>query len=102
MNVQCKSNEARKHPRYQINGKVFIHNEEHIFIAPLRNIGRGGLFIDKLVSLGLGEKIKVVIKSKSLSVPVQATGTVIRVETEGHIGTAIQFDWVDPTGFSQL
>lgn len=103
MNVAAsKPNQARKHPRHEVSGKVFIHNEEHIFIAPLNNIGRGGLFVDRLVSLEIGQKVKVVIKSARLVVPIQATGTIIRVETEGRTGTAVEFDWVDPTGLAQL
>jgi PilZ domain len=103
MNVAAaKPNQARRYPRHEVSGKVFIHNEEHIFIAPLNNIGRGGLFVDKLVSLEIGQKVKVVIKSASLLVPIQATGTVIRVETEGRAGTAVEFDWVDPTGLAQI
>ena len=97
-----KPNQNRRYPRYEVSGKVFIHNEEHIFIAPLNNVGRGGLFVDKLVSLEIGQKVKVVIKSASLLVPIQATGTIIRVETEGRAGTAVEFDWVDPTGLAQL
>jgi len=100
--VSSKPNQARRHPRHQVSGKVFIHNEEHIFIAPLNNIGRGGLFVDKLVSLEIGQKVKVVIKSASLLVPIQATGTIIRVETGDRMGTAVEFDWVDPTGLAQL
>ncbi|NBT59312.1 PilZ domain-containing protein [bacterium] len=97
-----KTNEARKHPRHALTGKVLIHNEDHLYIAPLNNIGRGGVFVDRLVSLVVGEKVKLVIKSAHLVVPIQATGTVIRVETEDRIGSAVQFDWVEPTGLAQL
>lgn len=103
MNVTSpKQNQRRQHLRHELSGKVFIHNEEHIFIAPLNNVGRGGVFVDKLVSIELGQKVKVVIKSASLSIPIQATGIIVRVETEGRFGTAVQFDWVEPSGLAQL
>lgn len=102
LSLNQKPNEARRHPRHSVSGKVFIHNEDHLYIAPLNNIGRGGLFVDKLVSLGVGEKVKVVIKSVNLLVPIQATGTIVRVETDQRLGSAVAFDWVDPTGLAQL
>ena len=82
----------RQHPRFSISGKVFIHNRNQIFIAPLENLSQGGAFIAKLASLPLGEFVKVVIKSKELSEPVQTTGHVIRIERENRLGTAIRFD----------
>lgn len=105
MSLRCeveKQNTTRKHPRYSLAGRVFIHDEEQIFIAPLNNVSRGGLFMEKLVSLEVGQKVKVVIKSHSLSEPIHAHGTVVRVEMDQRWGTAVAFDWIDPKGALQL
>jgi len=93
---------SRQHPRHALSGRVFIHNEEQIFIAPLNNLSKGGLFVDRLVSIEVGQRVKVVVKSPSLPSPIQATGTVVRVETQTRLGTAVQFDWIDPQGALQL
>jgi len=88
----------RKHIRRSLPGRVFIHDEEQIFIAPLNNLSRGGLFMDKLVSLEVGQKVKIVVKSHALPQPIHARGTVVRVEMENRWGTAVEFDWMDPKG----
>lgn len=92
----------RKHRRLQLTGKVFIHDQEHIFIAPLNNVSRGGVFVDKLVALDQGHPVKVVIKSADLHSPLQASGIVVRVESENRKGSAIQFNWIDSKAFEQL
>ena len=89
---------GRKHVRRALPGRVFIHDEEQIFIAPLNNLSRGGLFMDKLVSLEVGQKVKIVVKSHALPEPIHAHGTVVRVEMEKRWGTAVEFDWIDPKG----
>jgi len=95
-------NLQRKYPRVSLNGRVFIHDQEHIFIAPLNNVSRGGVFVDKLIALEPGHRVKVVIKSNELSSPLQASGVVIRVENEKRQGSAVEFDWIDPVAFSQI
>ncbi len=81
----------RTHVRAQITGKVFIHDENRLFIAPLNNLSAGGLFVDRLVSIPEGSRVRVVIKSDSLHDAVQALGKVVRVETDGRRGLAVQF-----------
>ena len=93
---------VRKHVRVEMSGKVFVHNAEQIFIAPLANISRGGIFIGKLVSLAVGETVKVVVKTPELARPIQATGVIVRVETEDRMGSAVHFDWIDPEAVEQL
>lgn len=92
----------RKHPRIKATGRVFIHDQEHIFIAPLNNVSRGGLFVDKLIMLEPGSRVKVVIKSAEFSCPLQASGTIVRVETDQRQGSAIQFDWIDLEAFNEV
>ena len=81
--------------RAHIQGHVFIHDDNQLFIAPLQNISAGGLFIDQLVALKTGDQVRVVVKSEKLQAPVQATGTIVRVERadapEDRHGLAIEF-----------
>lgn len=78
-------------PRAELKGQVMIHDDEHLFIAPILNVSAGGLFIDQLVSIPAGRQVKLVLKSTSLNVPVQAQGTVTRVERGAKRGLAVQF-----------
>ena len=68
-----------------------IHNEERLFIAPLVNISAGGLFVSHLVTLPVGSEVKLIVKGERFSQPVQAEGTVVRVDTEHRLGLAVQF-----------
>lgn len=86
-----KESTVRTHVRAQVAGKVFIHDENRLFIAPLNNLSAGGLFVDRLVSIPEGSRVRVVIKSDRFNDAVQALGKVVRVETEGRRGLAVQF-----------
>lgn len=77
--------------RANIQGQVLIHDENQLYIAPLQNISAGGLFIDELIQLPAGSHVRVVVKSDKLQAPVQATGTVVRIEKEDRKGLAIEF-----------
>jgi len=77
--------------RAAIGGQVLIHDETHLFIAPLTNISAGGLFVGQLVSIPEGKVVRIVVKSPKLENPVQATATVVRVQHNGVRGLAIEF-----------
>lgn len=77
--------------RAQIPGSVIIHDEDQLYIAPLNNISAGGLFIDRLVSLREGQIVRVVVRSPRFEYPVQARGTVVRVQSEDRPGSAVEF-----------
>lgn len=72
-----------------------IHDDEQLFIAPLNNLSAGGLFINDLTNLKQGCQVRVVIKSPKLDIAVQATGTVVRVESSQRRGLAIEFTSID-------
>lgn len=82
---------TRRHARAEMGGMVMIHNEERLFIAPLVNISAGGLFVSHLVTLPVGSEVKLIVKGERFSQPVQAEGTVVRVDTEHRLGLAVQF-----------
>ncbi len=77
--------------RANISGQVMVHDDSHLYIAPLRDISAGGVFVDQLVSLSEGSLVRVVVKSSNLGEPVQATGTVVRVDNGQRNGLAIEF-----------
>jgi len=86
-----QNNTVRDMPRATVEGRVFIHNEERLFIAPIVDISEGGCFVGQLTALTKGAKIRAVIKSQTLGQPIQIVGTVIRVETGNRTGVAIGF-----------
>ena len=86
-----RTRRLRVYQRAHIPGHVMLHDQKHLFIAPIENISAGGMFIQNLVSLVVGSEVRVVLKSPSLPSPIQAMGTVVRVEKEDRRGLAIEF-----------
>ena len=80
--------------RANVPGHVYIHNDERLFIAPLNNISAGGVFIDGVTTIPVGNQVRVVVKSPNLENAVQAKGTVIRVEKSTRRGLAVQFSGI--------
>jgi len=95
-NVKSSTRTKKKqvHKRATIEGKVFIHDEEHLFIAPLNNISAGGVFIDQLIAIPEGAEVRIVVKSPRLEQPIQAAGKVVRVEGDRRKGIAVEFSGV--------
>lgn len=91
--IESSSRTTKKqlHKRASIEGKVLIHNEQHLFIAPLSNLSVGGLFIDQLTSIPEGVEVRVIVKSPRLDAPIQVSGTVVRVEKTDRKGAAVEF-----------
>lgn len=77
--------------RAVIPGEVIIHDDNQLFIARLNNISAGGVFIEDLTMLPAGAQVRVVVKSPKLDAAVQATGTVVRIETSSRKGVAVEF-----------
>lgn len=95
-----KTPNPRVHPRVRVSGQVMIHDEERLFIAPLSDISAGGVFVNQLVNIPLGRSVKVIVKGPRFEKPVQAEGTVVRVDKDknsGRKGLAVQF-----TGISEM
>jgi len=85
----------RKHKRAHLQGYVYIHDDLRLYIAPLRDISEGGMFINLLTAIPAGSVVKIVIKSPRLDAPIQVHGTVIRVESEKRRGLAVEFRTVN-------
>lgn len=77
--------------RAKVAGQVLIHDEERLYIAPLQDISAGGIFVGQLVGIPKGRHVRIVVKSPKLETPVQAIGTVVRVEKNGKAGLAVEF-----------
>ena len=88
---ETNTQRLRVFERAMINGQVFIHDEEHLFIAPLNNISAGGLFVDQLVNIPRGHEVRLVVKSPKLDGPIIAKGTVVRIEDQKRRGLAVEF-----------
>lgn len=74
-----------------MRGYVMIHDENRLYIAPLTNISAGGVFVSQLVNIPAGRNVRVVVKSNRLGAPIQALGTVVRIEIDGRKGSAVEF-----------
>ncbi|MCB0418576.1 MAG: PilZ domain-containing protein [Bdellovibrionales bacterium] len=88
------TNKQRAFQRVNLPGRVYIHDENRLFIAPLNNISAGGLFIDGLTTIQEGAEVKIVVKSPTLQRSIQACGRVVRVEKAGRVGLAVQFNTI--------
>lgn len=81
----------RVHERVPMDGRALVHDESRLFIAPIRNISAGGVYIDLLVSVPVGREVKIIIKSSSLPQSIAVTGTVVRVDYGPRMGLAVKF-----------
>ncbi len=88
--------------RAQLDGRVLVHDDTQLFIAPLENISAGGLFIDQLMNIPTGKTVRVVVKSSKFGAPIQATGTVVRVERDDRKGLAIEFTSISSRSREQI
>lgn len=86
-----KDQRLRVFQRTQLSGQVYIHDDQRLFVAPLNNISAGGLFISGLTAIPIGAVVKIVVKSAKLEFPIQAKGTVVRVESDKRRGSAVEF-----------
>jgi Tfp pilus assembly protein PilZ len=86
----------RVFPRVRITGQVIIHDENNLYIAQLGNISAGGIFVDQLTSIPAGREVRIIIRSPRFGAPLQAKGTVVRVEGNRRKGVAIEFTGLTP------
>ncbi len=79
-------------PRAYIEGEAIIHDGTHLYIAKLKNISGGGVFLKDLVSIKEGKEVRLVIKSDKLEKAIQARGKVVRLEKKAqNKGLAVEF-----------
>lgn len=90
-NPKSPYKKVQKYKRAVLPGHVYIHNDSRLFIAPLNNLSAGGLFIDGITALPVGNHVRLVIKSPSLDRAFQAKGKIIRIEKDARRGLAVEF-----------
>ena len=100
--VKMDNGRDRVLERATVEGRVYIHDESRLFIAPLLNISGSGIFIEGLTSLSHGAQVRLVIKSEELGVVIQAKGQIVRIENESRVGTAVHFGEIAPKFKSQI
>ncbi len=92
--VRKKKNKtpSRVFPRADFPGRVYVHDADKLYIAPLINISASGIFVKDITSIPCGTEVKLVIKSPSLARSIQARGDVVRVEKgKNRHGLAVHF-----------
>ena len=89
--LKTENARLRLFQRAKILGTVMIHDEEHLYIAPLEDISAAGVFIDQLENFSEGSQVRMVVKAGELGEPVQATGKVVRVQSGAKQGLAVEF-----------
>lgn len=77
--------------RVPISGRVLIHDENNLFVARLRNISAGGVFLELLTQGPVAKEVRLIIKSPRFENPLQAKGVVVRIENTESKGIAIEF-----------
>jgi Tfp pilus assembly protein PilZ len=95
--MKLRPPKLQKFERAEIKGQVIIHNEEHLFVAPIGNISAGGLFIEQLMAIPFGSQVRIVIKSSKFNTPIQALGNVVRIEDKDRRGMAVEFTQISKT-----
>jgi len=81
----------RRHPRVEMVGRVFVHNEEHLYIAPLHNISLGGIFIERVVTIDIGQEVKVVVKAPVLLNPFRRSDGLFVLNGVSELGRLSNF-----------
>lgn len=89
--VSPEFNKKQAHPRVMVAAQALIHDSEHLFIAPARNLSLGGVFLEQLVQIPLGTEVKLVLRSEGFKGPIQIKGKVVRIEEAGQRGLAVEF-----------
>jgi|GEM_PF-559915 len=76
----------RKHPRVPIAGDVQCEGATGAFTARALTISEGGLGISQCPNIKIGEKLKLVIKSPNLFMPIHATAEVVYSSGDSYVG----------------
>ncbi|HHP7236673.1 MAG TPA: PilZ domain-containing protein [Desulfobacterales bacterium] len=83
--------EQRKHPRRQFRKAVFFNTGNGTLQGMVRDISRGGIFIETISSVGVGNPIKLAIPKTRLARQNALLGRIVRTDD---LGLAVKF-----TGF---
>ena len=86
-NGQTQNSERRKDARKKVNGiRLVVANcrtMESDFQAPINNISSGGIFIDTMQRLFVGQEIAIKFDFPGARKTIMANGEIVRTSFEG-------------------
>jgi Tfp pilus assembly protein PilZ len=74
---------ARKHPRKQRVIPVELEVKDHFFMESIKDISKGGVFVETESSFSIGEEIKMSIQLPNRSKPLEVIGEIVRSNPRG-------------------
>lgn len=83
-----KERESRKHPRKPFVKSVYFGTQNDYFKGLIKNISRGGVFIETSDNFSVGQAIKIVIPGNDLEKFIAIKAEIVRLASEG-IGVKI-------------
>ncbi len=89
------STKGRRDHRAKIQARVYIHDNERLYIATTEDLSISGTFISGPLPFTPGQPVHVVIKLPKVDTAIQLQAVVVRVESRGQSGIGIQFTKID-------
>jgi hypothetical protein len=83
-----KDRDARKHPRKPFVKSIYFGTQNDYFKGLIKNISRGGVFIETSDSFSVGQVIKIVIPGNDLDKFIAIKAEIVRLAADG-IGVKI-------------
>ncbi len=90
----------RAHPRVPISGLVTLEANEKILNGKALTISEGGMGINDVSGVKIGDRFRTTLKSPNLFAPVHTTSEVVYVSSDGYIG--LRFIGIHPEGKSAI
>jgi hypothetical protein len=106
----ARSQERRRHPRYELLAQVQVAHDQEVYILSTQNLSRGGVFLianpRECPDLSVGVEVDLVIfvaeESENEVQEVRLRATIVRVNRTPAEGFGLQFDEIDPEGAERL
>jgi len=83
-----KDRDVRKHPRKPFIKSIYFGSQNDYFKGLIKNISRGGVFIETSDSFSVGQFIKIVIPGKDFDNFIAIKAEIVRLDEDG-IGVKI-------------
>lgn len=83
-----KDRDVRKHPRKPFNKSIYFGSQNDYFKGLIKNISRGGVFIETSDSFSIGQVIKIVIPGNDFDRFIAIKAEIVRLDPDG-IGVKI-------------
>lgn len=76
----------RKHPRVPINGSVVVSWGDHDLTGRPRSISEGGIGLQNIQGLKVGQSVRVLLRSPAIYTPIKATAEVVYIGADNYAG----------------